>query len=688
MGLVKDLVSALAAASLLSSVPGATGSVATSDAGFTPFNRALPDSPSSGYAPANVDCPVQRPVVRSATRLSPNETAWLSVRRRNTIAPMTAFLKRVNISGFDVDGFMSAVGSSGNARALPNIAIAASGGGYRALMNGAGFIAAADSRVDGSNSTGGIGGLLQSATYLAGLSGGGWLVGSIYANNFSTVPQLQAGNPDTGLWAFDRSILQGPKIDSLGTLTTFNYWDAIHDQVEAKSDAGYNTSITDYWGRALSYQLVNDPNGGPAYTFSSISRSLGFDNANQPLPILVADERSPGTAVVSTNSTVYEFNPWEMGSWDPTVFGFAPLQYLGSEFSNGTAATTGRCVSGFDQYGYVLGTSSSLFSALLVQNISALDVPDILKKALQALADEVRGEDDDIAKYTPNPFFHYNNDTNPSARTKQLSLVDGGLDLQNIPLHPLIQPERAVDIIFAIDSSADVNNWPNATALRATYTRSLEPIGNGTKFPKIPSAETFINLGLNRRPTAFGCNVALAGSTGSSNSANSTTTNNNEDVDYPLIIYIPNTPYTALSNVSTFQMSYDAQRRNDIIQNGYNVATMGNGTVDRSWPACVGCFVLQRSLVRTRRAIPIECQACYNRFCYNGTIDDTPISSFEPLPLLQLSGTGTGNTGPSGTTPGTAASPTKPNTAAHLRGGISTTAVALAMAAGALAARL
>jgi len=558
-------------------------------------------------------------------------------------------LKRFNISDFDVDGFMSA--ASSNVTLLPNIGIAVSGGGYRALMNGAGFIAAADSRVPGSNDTGGIGGLLQSATYLAGLSGGGWLVGSIFANNFSTVTQLQAGSPDTGLWAFDRSILKGPATSGPNLLSTFEYWSNIYDEVGTKADAGFNTSITDYWGRALSFQLINAEQGGPAYTFSSIARTPGFGDAQQPLPILVADERSPGTKVVSLNATVFEFNPWEMGSWDPTLFGFAPLEYIGSDFTEGSISSAAgqKCVRGFDQYGFVMGTSSSLFNTILLGNVSTLDIPTVLQTALTALANELEADSEDIAQYTPNPFFHYNNQTNPSAFEKQLSLVDGGEDLQNIPLVPLIQPERALDVIFAVDSSADVNNWPNATALRATYERSLGAISNGTKFPVIPSAETFINLGLNRRPTAFGCNAGVASNSSTGGSS----------VAYPLILYIPNTPYTALSNVSTFTMSYSDTDRNAIIQNGYNVATMGNGTVDASWPTCVGCFILQRSLVRSSRAIPAQCQTCYQRFCYNGTVDNTAVAPFEPTPFLQL----VNATLNSPTTTGSAAGPTQSNTA-------------------------
>ena len=47
---------------------------------------------------------------------------------------MREFLGRMNISGFDAAKYIS--DNAKNSSALPNIAIAASGGGYRALLNG------------------------------------------------------------------------------------------------------------------------------------------------------------------------------------------------------------------------------------------------------------------------------------------------------------------------------------------------------------------------------------------------------------------------------------------------------------------------------------------------------------------------------------------------------------------------
>ena len=48
-------------------------------------------------------------------------------------------------------------------------------------------------------------------TYLAGLSGGGWLVGSIYNNNFSSVQTLRDGFPGSSVWKFGNSIFEGPE---------------------------------------------------------------------------------------------------------------------------------------------------------------------------------------------------------------------------------------------------------------------------------------------------------------------------------------------------------------------------------------------------------------------------------------------------------------------------------------------
>ena len=279
--------------------------------------RALPIAPS-GYTPKGDNCPSTRPSVRSASGLSNNETSWLETRRKNTVQPMHDFLGRMNIAGFDAASYIT--NNAKNTSALPNVAIAFSGGGYRACLNGGGALQAFDSREQNGTATGQLGGLLQSATYVAGLSGGGWLVGSIFVNNFTTISGL-LDNPNnvSSVWEFGNSIFEGPASSKIQLLSSAQYFDNIYNEVGDKADAKFNTSVTDYWGRALSYQLVNASDGGPDYTWSSIQLQDSFANAQSPMPILIADSRAPGEKLIPGNTTVFEFNPFEFGTWDPTT---------------------------------------------------------------------------------------------------------------------------------------------------------------------------------------------------------------------------------------------------------------------------------------------------------------------------------------------------------------------------------
>ncbi|MCJ1243913.1 Lysophospholipase 1 [Trapelia coarctata] len=574
-------------------------------------HRALPNAPN-GYTPQGGACPSNRPSVRSADGLSPQETSWLQARRNNTVPAMQQFLSRLNIAGFDANAYFSSHQS--NTSMLPNIGIAVSGGGYRACMTGGGALQAFDSRETNSTASGHLGGLLQSATYLAGLSGGSWLVGSIYVNNFTTMSSLLNNHAASSLWEFQNSIFKGPATAGLQVLDTSHYYDEIYNNVQAKS-VNFNTSITDYWGRALSFQMINATNGGPGYTWSSIALDDQFSKGQTPMPIVVADGRAPGELLIPANTTVYEFNPFEFGTFDPTTYGFVPLEFLGSNFSGGVLPDGAQCVRGFDNAGYIMGTSSSLFNQFLLQ-INDSSIPSIFRSALTTILTDIGQANNDIASYEPNPFHNYHPSTSRVAQAPALTLVDGGEDLQNIPLHPLIQPLRHLDVIFAVDSSADTTYlWPNGTALVATYERSLNTSGiaNGTVFPPVPDQNTFVNLGLNTRPTFFGCDAA------------------NMSRPTPLVVYISNAPYVYYSNVSTFDPAYNVSERNAIVANGYEVATRANGTGDAMWPVCVGCAVLERSLGRTGTTVPDVCRQCFSKYCWDGTRNSTVPVDYNPV---------------------------------------------------------
>ena len=123
-----------------------------------------------------------------------------------------------------------------------------------------------------------------------------------------------------------------------------------------------------------------------------------------------------------------------------------------------------------------MGTSSTLFNSVLAV-VNGTQTTGILSSALQSALTSILaniGEANDDIAYWVNPFYNYHTERNPYAVSRQLTLVDGGEDDQNVPLyafalylpseirlvlmiffrHPLIQPVRNVDVIFAVDSSA------------------------------------------------------------------------------------------------------------------------------------------------------------------------------------------------------------------------------------------
>ncbi|KAH3672807.1 hypothetical protein WICMUC_004029 [Wickerhamomyces mucosus] len=554
-------------------------------------------SPTGDYAPGKVSCPSDASFVREANALSSQESEWLDKRHTQTQPALKEFLTRAGISDFNIEDFFDDASSN------ITIGLAFSGGGYRAMLNGAGQLSALDSNTRNANELG-LGGLYQSSTYLAGLSGGNWLTGSLALNNWTGIEDLVYHDEGDGVWDLSHSIFDEGGWNIFKTLGRFS---AISKELSAKKSAGYKTSITDIWGRLLSYQFFGSNNeASSGLTFSTIKDTEIFQSGYVPFPISVADGRVPGTFIINLNSTVFEFNPFELGSWDSSFKAFTDLQYIGTPVNNGEP-TSDYCIQGYDNAGFVLGTSSSLFNQFMLQlnttGITGL-LYDIIEDFLAGLSDA----DDDIAVYNYNPFYNTTFGSSETAlKSDDLYLCDGGEDLQNIPITPLLQPEREVDVIFAFDNSADTDDHlPDGASLVATYERQFAGIANDNAFPYVPDTNTFISKGLASRPTFFGCY-----------SSNLTELSRTP----PLVVYIPNTPYSTWSNTSTFQMQYSNDEKYTIVQNGFEVSSRYNLTIDSDWQKCVSCAIIQRELENTKQEQPAECQQCFDKYCWDGSLD-------------------------------------------------------------------
>ena len=58
----------------------------------------------------------------------------------------------------------------------------------------------------------------------------------------------------------------------------------------------------------------------------------------------------------------FKITPAEFGSWDPNLSAMVNITYVGTNFNNGTPPNDTGCVTGFDQAGFMMGTSASLFN--------------------------------------------------------------------------------------------------------------------------------------------------------------------------------------------------------------------------------------------------------------------------------------------------------------------------------------
>lgn len=525
-------------------------------------DRALLTDP---YAPVHTSCP-STPLVRPATSLNSDEASYVSARKTIADKALASWLLRQG---------------SFSTTSLPSVGFTSSGGGLRALLETAGVVQGFDIRDSNLNTSG----VYQGLTYEAGLSGGAWFLSSLAGNNWPTVSYLKEH-----LWeaAFQNSLLLPANLLSVSGLTEYAF---ISDEIVDKQAAGYDVTIVDPYGRLLSYQLLQGASGGVATRLSGLTSLSNFTSHNVPYPIITTtgiDSAYSGECYPPLNTTIYEFHPYEYGSWDTGVSAFAQTKYMGTSLTNGSPTKTNNCTVHYDNLGYVFGTSSDVFNAacevITPSNITTDDF-DGLAEVLEGLVSKAHDPlFQDLFGIYINPFYQYARSTLVSAAPK-LAMADGGETDQNNPIWPFIQTERSVDVLIVNDNSADTTtNFPNGTEIYQTY---LNAQADGlSKMPYIPDVSTFVSEGLNERATFFGCNETGA----------------------VFIVYLPNVAYTYDSGQSTAKLEYTKAETDAMIMNGVAIATQ-NGTA--GWPFCLACAVENAA-----SSLPAGCDACFEKYCY------------------------------------------------------------------------
>lgn len=201
--------------------------------------------------------------------------------------------------------------------------------------------------------------------------------------------------------------------------------------------------------------------------FSSLTSMEKFKKFEVPFPLIIANAKS--TKGSPLHNILFEFSPFEFGSWHSEISKFLPMEFLGSEIENGKFKT---CVHGFDNLGFITATSSSLFNNALLYiwktittNIDSSNKLKAIKTLFTVFGIGFDALRPDYAIYQPNPFYKDNDVFEPISSKSQLLLVDGGEDGENVPLRPMLLNSRKNDVLFIIDSSSDRENLPDMTKL-------------------------------------------------------------------------------------------------------------------------------------------------------------------------------------------------------------------------------
>ncbi|KZT69824.1 lysophospholipase [Daedalea quercina L-15889] len=584
---------------------------------------------AAAYTPQLAPCPAGFSLVRDAgtdatsQTLSQGEREYISA-KQSTVLPdaWTAYLSSVEgtTSASSLPAYVSGIlGGNYGQTAYPRLGIATSGGGYRAATFGAGVLNALDGR-NASAVAAGTGGLLQAATYLAGLSGGSWLVTSLAQADFPTIPDLVfgTGTSDTtgfGGWNADFGLIE-PSND---TIVNTAYVLEVIEEVEGKHAEGFPVTMSDIWARTLSRHFANGTDAanfydttvthGAGITFSSLPNLTTFTTYVQPFPILLSDSFSPNEntsayanledAYVPLTNPIYEINVYEFGSYDPMLGAFIPTDYLGT--TNNTI-----CVTNYDQVGFIEALSASLFNEYntSVTNSSIAELVEVMEELIP------ESDIDYTVGIVPNPFQGLHPDTFIDTDETYLQLVDGGEDDETVPIQPLLVKTREVDVIFAIDAVNTEYNWVDGSSVIATQERMAYFTGTYSFPPVPPDNSTWLAEGLTERPTFFGCNSSTASGA-------------------PLLIYLGNGApplgeTTAYTNTSTSQLSYSADELEAMLSQTFDIATQGIASEttegwekDPEYASCLACAVVDRARERQNISRSGLCASCLERYCWS-----------------------------------------------------------------------
>ncbi|GJJ76949.1 cytosolic phospholipase A2 [Entomortierella parvispora] len=398
--------------------------------------------------------------VRTGNSLCPQEAAFQVTRKKKM---KKAFAKFIGVKESEV-----------HESDIPIVALAGSGGGYRAMISSLGYMTAAKKS-----------GLFECTMYMAGVSGSCWMIAqylTLGQRSFTKTMEhfkQSLNTPIAHYPSFIDTMLTNPGAAQL-----------ILEGVVQKYSKNRVLTLVDAFGTVLASRLLihreRDGDNGEwvdPLDFKLSQQSRWTNYGDQPLPIYTAvshvlpgssvEAKLEGEVVVEDDVASedddgthyyqwFEMTPYEFGSEETSAW--IPTWAFGRRF------VEGKSVERLPEtnLAILLGTFGSAFTATLADYYK--EVRPLLNKAMSDSMDSYIKAYLDGMKLIhplspscfPNPIYKLPN-PEPEAelfsQRKNIYLNDAGMD-NNLPLYPLLRPGRKIDVILAFDSSADIESVP------------------------------------------------------------------------------------------------------------------------------------------------------------------------------------------------------------------------------------
>ncbi|MBD3272768.1 hypothetical protein GF385_00255 [Candidatus Dependentiae bacterium] len=341
---------------------------------------------------------------------------------------------------------------------VPNIAVCASGGGYRAMIATLGLFLGLEKI-----------GLLDGITYMAGLSGSTWFM----------APWTYYG---TDVASYGSQLQKKVEKDLKKTgVNTREFARVLATKYLFKQPV----TLVDTYGALLANNFFGDLPKNKRFKVKLSDLQNNIEKANKIFPILTSVEPGPPFSW-------FEFTPYEVGRIFSDNF-FVPTWAFGRKFLNGKS----KDFAPEQMMGYFMGIWGSAFALALKRVIDEAHekLPTKLENYIRR-GIELTGKEE--FRMSPAKLFNsvYGMNLN-TGNSRKITLVDAGFDF-NLPFPPLLRQKRNIDIIIVCDASKNVSQ--SAPAIKKAKVWALK---KEIKFPdtkKVKGTENIKVLKDNKDP--------------------------------------------------------------------------------------------------------------------------------------------------------------------------------------------